>query len=242
LQVLEEGELEDNFGHKVSFTNTVIIMTSNVGAEKALGGERLGFFSSPSLSSLPSLPSSSGGQGNTDMLKKEADALKKEAGALKKEALAECRKFFRTEFLARIDETVVFNPLSEDDLRLILRREIAELAESLSIKNCSLTVDEAAFDVILGHARNAKSGAREIRRIVRKELEDPLSMWILENDLNGLNNSDDFPQENDSRPCQMLQAYYDEAEEKVKIYAPLSESLIISTLEQGKWEEESEKL
>jgi ATP-dependent Clp protease ATP-binding subunit ClpC len=100
LQVLEEGELEDNFGHKVSFTNTVIIMTSNVGAEKALGGERLGFSSSPSFPSPPSFQSS-GGHGKTD-------ALKKEAGALKKEALAECRKFFRTEFLARIDETVVF--------------------------------------------------------------------------------------------------------------------------------------
>jgi ATP-dependent Clp protease ATP-binding subunit ClpC len=191
LQVLEEGELEDNFGNKVSFANTVIIMASNVGGDKVLGGERLGFSSFPSRG---------------------------EVSALKKEALAECRKFFSAEFLARIDETVVFNSLSEDDLRLILKREIVELSESLSIKNCSLTVDEAAFDVILSHTRNAKSGARDIRRIVRKELEDPLSMWILENDLNSvsaLNNEDDARH--------ILTAYYDEAEQKVKIYASFSQ-------------------
>lgn len=184
LQVLEEGELEDNFGHKVSFANTVIIMTSNVGIDKMAGGEKLGFSS---------------------FRREEA------TGAMKREVLAECRKHFSAEFLARVDETVVFNPLSEDDLRMILKREIAELSESLSIKNCSLTVDEAAVDFILRNARNAKSGAREVRRIVRKELEDPLSVCILENDPDGFHREDDAGR--------ALEAFYDEAEEKVKIYA-----------------------
>jgi ATP-dependent Clp protease ATP-binding subunit ClpC len=196
LQVLEEGELEDNFGHKVSFANTVIIMTSNAGGDKLAGGERLGFSSSHAFSSD-----------------------RGEADALKKDVLAECRKAFSAEFLARIDETVVFNPLSEDDLRLIMKREIAELADSLSIKNCSLTVDDAAFDFILRHAHNAKSGAREIRRIVRKELEDPLSMCILENDPD-----DFFHEEGDTRLYRALEAFYDEAEGKVKIYASFPET------------------
>jgi ATP-dependent Clp protease ATP-binding subunit ClpC len=151
LQILEEGELEDNFGHKVSFLNTVIIMTSNAGA----GGAKLGF--------------SSWGEGAA-------------SGVMKKEALAECRKYFSTEFLARIDETVVFNPLSPDDLRVILRREAAELAASLAVKNISLTVTEAALDVMLGRMDDARSGARDVRRVMQRELEEPLSVFLLEND------------------------------------------------------------
>jgi ATP-dependent Clp protease ATP-binding subunit ClpC len=186
LQILEEGELEDNFGHKVSFANTVIIMTSNAGGDKIAGGAKLGFASSG-----------------------------EEAGALKKEALAECRRFFSAEFLARIDETVVFNPLSDDDLRLILQREIAELSESLLVKNCSLTVNNEAFDYILKSAASAKAGARDLRRVVRKELEDPLSEFLLENDLEvfGRNNA------HDDHNNRILQAYYDDIEEKVGIYA-----------------------
>jgi ATP-dependent Clp protease ATP-binding subunit ClpC len=148
---LEEGELEDNFGHKVSFLNTVIIMTSNAGA----GGAKLGF--------------SSFGEGAA-------------SGAMKKEALMECRKYFSTEFLARIDETVVFNPLSRDDLRAILRREVAELAASLVVKNVSLTVQEAALDFMLERMDDARSGARDVRRVVQRELEEPLSVFLLEND------------------------------------------------------------
>jgi ATP-dependent Clp protease ATP-binding subunit ClpC len=172
LQILEEGELADNFGHKVSFLNTVIIMTSNAGADR--GGAKLGF--SPLAESVPS-------------------------EVMKKEALAECRKYFSTEFLARIDETVVFHLLSQDDLRVILRREVADLAASLAVKNVSLTVNEAALDFMLGRMDDARSGARDVRRVVQRELEEPLSVFLLEND------SDLY--DDDAGQCRLLEAVYD---------------------------------
>jgi ATP-dependent Clp protease ATP-binding subunit ClpC len=183
LQILEEGELEDNFGHKVSFSNTVIIMTSNAGGDRIAGG-KLGFSS----------------------LGEDAAA-----DAMKKEALAECRKYFSTEFLARVDETVVFNPLSKDDLRLILRREIAELSEALLLKNFSLTVNEDALNFMLQRAYCAKSGARDIRRVVQRELEEPLSVFMLENDT-GL-------REDDTHDCCALEAVYEEYGDKLVIGA-----------------------
>jgi ATP-dependent Clp protease ATP-binding subunit ClpC len=191
LQILEEGELEDNLGHKVSFSNTVIIMTSNAGADKIAGGAKVGF--------------TTFGE----------DAAFAAAKAVAKEALAECRKFFNTEFLARIDETVVFNPLSQDNLRLILRREIAELSESLSQKNISLTVTEAAFDFILRRTDNTKSGARDVRRVVQRELEEPLSVFILQNDPD-FHNSEDEPLHGYA-----LEAVYDEYKDKLAITVSL---------------------
>jgi ATP-dependent Clp protease ATP-binding subunit ClpC len=187
LQILEEGELEDNFGHKVSFSNTVIIMTSNAGADKIAGG-KLGFASFG-----------------------EDAATGAAQDVMKKEALAECRKHFSTEFLARIDETVVFNPLSRDNLRLILRREIAELSASLSQKNIVLTLTEAAFDCILRHLSNTKSGARDVRRVVQRELEEPLSVFILQN------NPDFHDSEDAPSPCFLLEAACDESGDKLNI-------------------------
>ncbi|MDR1229906.1 MAG: ATP-dependent Clp protease ATP-binding subunit [Spirochaetaceae bacterium] len=192
LQILEEGELEDHFGHKVSFLNTVIIMTSNAGADKIAGGAKMGF-------------TAFGEDAAADTMNKAIQDL------MKKEALAECRKHFSTEFLARIDETVVFNPLSQDNLRLILRREIAELSASLLHKNISLTVTEAALDFLLRRISNTKSGARDVRRVAQRELEDPLSVFILQNDPD-LRDREDEPSD-----CYLLEAAYDEYEDKLTV-------------------------
>jgi ATP-dependent Clp protease ATP-binding subunit ClpC len=190
LQILEEGELEDNFGHKVSFLNTVIIMTSNAGGDKIAGGVKLGF-------------ASFGEDAADGTMNKAIQDL------MKKEVLAECRKHFSTEFLARIDETVVFNPLSQDNLRLILRREVAELSASLLHKNISLTVTEAALDFILRHLSNTKSGAHDVRRVVQRELEEPLSVFILQNDPGF--------REDDPPCCYALEVDCDAFEDKLSI-------------------------
>jgi ATP-dependent Clp protease ATP-binding subunit ClpC len=186
LQILEEGELEDHFGHKVSFTNTVIIMTSNAVGDKIAGGAKLGF---------ASFSEDAAGGAMQEMMKKET--------------LAECRKHFSTEFLARIDETVVFNPLLQDNLRLILRREVAELSESLLQKNISLAVTEAALDFILQSLSNTKSGARDVRRVVQRELEEPLSVFILQNDPD--------LREDDPPRCYTLEVDCDAFEDKLSI-------------------------
>jgi ATP-dependent Clp protease ATP-binding subunit ClpC len=188
LQVLEEGELEDNFGRRAHFSNTVIIMTSNAGGDKISGGTSLGFSSGRETA----------------------------VGAMKAEVLAECRKYFSTEFLARIDETVVFNPLAESGLRLILQREIAELSKTIRLKGFLLTVDEFAFNFILHRAHDTKHGARNIRRVMQKELEDPLSMFILENSQEFFDGAF-LPGE--------LVAFYNECEDQIGIHASFMDNL-----------------
>jgi ATP-dependent Clp protease ATP-binding subunit ClpC len=152
LQVLEEGELRDNLGHAVNFRNTVIIMTSNIGAREISHDARLGF-------------SATGGL----MTKDEIASMTK----------AELRRLFNPEFLNRVDEVVVFHSLSRDHIEAILELHLTGFAERLLEQGYILQLTESAKALLLEKCWDPKYGGRPVRRCVQTELEDPISLLIL---------------------------------------------------------------
>ena len=154
LQILEEGELQDNLGHTVSFVNTVLIMTSNVGAREMSHVDRVGFQQ---------------GKGILDY--KE----------IKASALNEARRLFRPELLNRVDETVIFHALNAADVEHILDNLLAELSERLAGQAISLTTDRNARSLLIEKGFDRRYGARPLRRTIQKEIEDRLAQEILRN-------------------------------------------------------------
>ena len=154
LQILEEGQLTDSLGHVVNFRNTVIIMTSNAGASEILADRKLGFSSA------------------------EGGVLPHEE--IRQNALEELRKIMRPELLNRIDDIVVFDPLSKESVSKILDIQIAELEERLSERKISVSVTESARRHFVDKGYDASMGARPMRRLLQGEIEDPLSVLILE--------------------------------------------------------------
>jgi len=155
LQVLEEGELRDNLGHAVSFRNTVIVMTSNAGVREISRDSRLGFASGSGLM---------------------------EMGEIESQALSELRRLFSPEFLNRVDDVVVFHPLSVAQVEAILDIELAELSSRLAERGYEARVLPAARRLIIERGWDPKFGGRPLRRTLQKELEDPLSRMILGRD------------------------------------------------------------
>lgn len=158
LQVLEEGELRDNLGHTVSFRNTVIIMTSNAGIREISRDSRLGF-----------------GAGTGLMNQDEIESL----------ALSELRRLFNPEFINRIDEVVVFHPLTMPQVEAILDLLLGELSGRLAEQGYDLEVMPAAKRLLVEKGWDPKYGGRPLRRTIQKELEDPLSLLILEEENRG---------------------------------------------------------
>jgi ATP-dependent Clp protease ATP-binding subunit ClpC len=153
LQVMEEGELKDNLGHTVSFRNTVIIMTSNAGVREISRDARLGFGAGSGLMSMTEIES---------------------------QALSELRRLFNPEFLNRVDDVVVFHPLDMKQIEAIFDLQAAELAERLAEQGYSLRILPAARKLLIEKGWDPKFGGRPLRRTIQQELEDPLSMLILE--------------------------------------------------------------
>ncbi|MCR5291211.1 MAG: ATP-dependent Clp protease ATP-binding subunit [Treponema sp.] len=154
LQLLEEGELSDNFGHMVNFRNTVIIMTSNAGARKITNDSKVGF--TPAANQL--------------MTHAEIQA----------DAINELKHIMNPELLNRIDDIVVFDALNQDEVAAILDIQLKELEQRLSEHNFSLRLQKSAKDFFIEHGYDPSMGARPMRRLIQKELEDPLSLLILE--------------------------------------------------------------
>ncbi|MCQ2574103.1 MAG: ATP-dependent Clp protease ATP-binding subunit [Treponema sp.] len=152
LQVLEEGELTDNLGHNVSFKNTIIIMTSNAGARQITTEGRAGFTLNEGV-----LPYSE----------------------IKGSAENELKKFLSPELINRIDDIIVFSPLSKQQVSAILDIKIKELEERLSEKNISFILTEEAREYLVNNGYEPSMGARPLRRIIQKEIEDPLAIEIL---------------------------------------------------------------
>ena len=152
LQVLEEGELRDSLGHTISFRNTIIIMTSNAGAREISKDNRLGFSSGSSFLS---------------------------AAEIETQAMSEMRRIFSPEFINRVDEIVVFNPLEQKQIDAIFDIEINELSRRLAEQNYSLKVTGAAKRVLVEKGWDQKFGGRHLRRTIQRELESPLSDLIL---------------------------------------------------------------
>ena len=153
LQILEEGMITDSFGRKIDFRNTIIILTSNVGAESIKRQTTLGF---------------------NAMAEDEADF---EGMKAKIDAVA--KKHFRPEFLNRLDELVVFRMLEKESLNEIVDLEVAKLVKRLAEKEIDLVLDESARDLIVTEGYDPDYGARPMRRAVEQLLEDPLAEAIL---------------------------------------------------------------
>ncbi|MSR18538.1 MAG: ATP-dependent Clp protease ATP-binding subunit [Phycisphaerales bacterium] len=152
LQVLEEGRLTDSFGRQIDFKNTIIIMTSNIGADLIKGGSNFGF-------------------------SKRSEVQDYER--LKKTLLGECEKFFRPEFINRLDEIIVFRPLIKTDLEHIIEIELNKVRKRLTEKGLSLTLDALAKDFLIEKGYNPDYGARPLRRAISTYIEDPLAENLL---------------------------------------------------------------
>ena len=154
LQILEEGRLTDAQGRMVDFRNTVIIMTSNVGAREITTTAPLGF-------------SSSGATGLND-------------DEIKTRVMSEVKRLFRPEFLNRIDEIIVFKSLTEDEIVEIVNLMVADLRDRLIEQNMTINMYDAANRLIAKEGTDLSFGARPLRRAIQRLLEDPISEQILE--------------------------------------------------------------
>ncbi len=156
LQVFEDGYLEDNLGHKVDFTNTFIIMTSNLGGKDIIKDTRLGF-----------------------NVENETSRYEDVKGI----ALDELKQHFNPEFLNRIDETIIFHPLTKEHLSSILDLMLAELSALLKEKHITLTLQKSAKNFIINKGYDKKFGARPLRRVLQEELENLISLKMLEGNI-----------------------------------------------------------
>ena len=160
LQILDDGRLTDGHGRTVDFRNTVVIMTSNVGtAGLSLQGGPLGFRSAQASQSEAK---------QAEMRTKVLDALK---------------KAFRPEFLNRIDEIIVFSRLEKAQLRVVVDKMLRELRERLSAKQISIELSDSAKDWLLEHGYDDAYGARPLRRLIQREVENPLARKSLAKEL-----------------------------------------------------------
>ena len=161
LQILEDGRLTDSHGRTVNFKNTVIIMTSNVGARLITDKKTLGFA--------------------TNENGENAD--NKEYEAIKKEVLAELKKQFRPEFINRVDEVIVFHKLTKVDLEKIVDIMLKQVRERLQDQGISMEVDNSAKDLIIRKGTDSSFGARPLRRAIQSMLEDKLAEEILDGNI-----------------------------------------------------------
>ena len=152
LQLLEEGELSDNLGHTVNFRNTVIIMTSNAGARQITSEGRVGFGNREGVLSYDEI---------------------------KSDAMNELKKFLSPELMNRIDDVIVFDALSKEEVSKILDIQMKELSERVEQKGLKIELTQSAHDYLVKNGYNPAMGARPMKRLLRKEVEDPLSMEIL---------------------------------------------------------------
>lgn len=155
LQMLEEGELKDNLGHTVSFRNCLVIMTSNAGAREITADSRMGF-STVKEGLLP-------------------------YEDIKASAMEELKRIMSPELLNRVDDVVVFNALSREEVSNILDIQLAELQGRLSEKNIVLDMKAKARDFLVDNGYEPSMGARPMRRLLQRQVEDPLSVLLLEN-------------------------------------------------------------
>ena len=152
LQMLEEGRLTDSFGRKVDFKNTIIIMTSNIGAEMLKKQGSIGFKSQTEDVTYQSM---------------------------KERLLDEVKKVFKPEFLNRVDDIIVFRSLTKEDLERIVGLEIKDVESRLKEQNIKIELDKAAIDFLIEKGFDKNFGARPLKRTIQRFLEDPLAEDII---------------------------------------------------------------
>ena len=157
LQILEEGTITDSLGRKIDFRNTIIIMTSNIGAATIKRQTTLGFGA---------------------MAEDQADH-----EGMKEKILEESKRYFKPEFINRLDDIVVFHMLEKADLNSIVDLEVAKLVSRLKEKEVALTLSAEARDFLAGKGFDPAYGARPMRRAVERFLEDSLAEALLRGDV-----------------------------------------------------------
>jgi len=160
LQIFDDGHLTDAKGRRVDFRNTIIIMTSNIGAELIRRNTSLGFAT------------------KTDEAKTEQQSYER----MKDKVMGEVKKFFRPEFLNRIDGIVVFHSLNKDHIRQIVDLMLEEVSKELAEKTVKLEVTDAARNLLGEKGYDPDFGARPLRRTIQDMVEDPLSDALLRGD------------------------------------------------------------
>ncbi len=153
LQVMEEGRLTDNVGRTVDFKNTIVIMTTNIGAETIKGGKVLNMFGP-----------------------RDAESTYEN---IKNTVMTEMENNFRPEFLNRLDDIIVFRALTTDDLKEIIDIELVKVSDRLKAKDMAITVTDEAKELIIANGSNTEFGARPLRRSIETLIEDPLSEDLL---------------------------------------------------------------
>ncbi|GMU81669.1 MAG: ATP-dependent Clp protease ATP-binding subunit [Phycisphaerales bacterium] len=159
LQIMEEGRLTDSFGRHVDFKNTILIMTSNIGADRIMSQDPFGF------------------------MKRDDDL---NYDKMKQMLVGELERFFRPEFINRLDEVVVFHKLTHPDLVNILELEVAKVAKRVREKGYALVLTDEAKELVLEKGTDEKFGARPLRRTISTMIEDPLSEDLLRNKFKGM--------------------------------------------------------
>ena len=158
LQVLEEGKLTDSLGRTVDFRNTVIILTSNVGAALLRKGTKLGF---------------------------DAGTTGEEYTKMKDKMLEAAKDAFKPELINRLDDLIVFRPLTRDDVGEILELELRKVRARLANKRIDLHLTEKARDFLINKGFDPSYGARPLRRAIERHLEDPLAEELLRGNITG---------------------------------------------------------
>jgi ATP-dependent Clp protease ATP-binding subunit ClpC len=157
LQIMEEGHLSDARGRKVDFRNALIVMTSNVGAEMIKRQSSLGF-----------------------ALKRDEETEEKQAyDEMRKKLMDSLRRVFRPEFINRVDNVIVFRALSKQDIEQIVMLEINKVAQRLEEHSIQLSATPEALDLLADEGYDPEMGARPLRRVIQKKIEDPLSDSLL---------------------------------------------------------------
>ncbi len=153
LQILDNGTLNDNLGHKVNFKNTILIMTSNVGARLISKGKALGFL--------------------------VQEDMQQDYTTIKDTVIEEVKKAFNPEFLNRIDEVIVFHPLGRVEMKNILDLMLERGKSKIAAQGYILDLDDNAKDFLLEKGFDPQYGARPLQRVIQRYLEDPLAEEIL---------------------------------------------------------------
>ena len=159
LQILEDGRLTDSQGRTVNFKNTVVIMTSNIGAKMITDRKMLGF-----------------SIGSSDSKAEE----NKQYESTKKDVMDELKKEFKPEFINRIDEIIVFHKLAQDDIMKIIEIMLAQVEKRLKANNLNVEIDESVKKLVFEKGFDKNYGARPLRRAIQTYVEDEISEAILD--------------------------------------------------------------
>jgi ATP-dependent Clp protease ATP-binding subunit ClpC len=160
LQIMDEGRLTDSFGRTIDFKNVIVIMTSNIGAELIKNSGGFGFGKKTAEANYEKMK---------DMLHKEVE------------------RHFRPEFLNRIDDIIVFKPLTKEDLQTIVDYELSKVFKRLTEHGLKMELAERAKEFLIEKGYNPEFGARPLRRAIEHYIEDPLSEAVLRGEFKGKN-------------------------------------------------------